>query len=119
MKNPKPSSKISSRGEELRPVKLRLSRAAEAELEAIDAFSFEQFGDEVASTYMRRFDELFDLLRLHPLAGQEASDLGKGMRSLTHRSHRILYQASNNEVLIVRILHHAMDAKLALKRASR
>jgi toxin ParE1/3/4 len=115
MKNPKPSSKISSRGDEPRTVKLRLSSTAEAELEAIDAFSFEQFGDEVASTYMRRFDELFDLLRRHPLAGQEASDLGKGMRSLTHRSHRILYQVTKDEVLIVLVLHHAMDAKLALK----
>lgn len=88
-------------------------------MEAIDAFSFEQFGDEVASTYMRRFAELFDLLRRHPLAGQNASDLGKGMRSLTHRSHRILYQARKDGVLIVRVLHHAMDAKLALKRGSK
>lgn len=119
MKNPKPSSKTSLQGEETRPVQLRLSSAAETELEAIDAFSFEQFGDEVASTYMRRFDELFDLLRRHPLAGQEASDLGKGMRSLTHLRHRILYQAGTDDVLIVRILHHAMDAKLALKRASK
>ena len=86
---------------------------------AIDAFSFEQFGDEGASTYMRRFDELFDLLRRHPLAGQDASDLGKGIRSLTHRSHRILYQAGKDEVLIVRVLHHAMDAKRALKGASK
>jgi len=68
---------------------------------------------------MRRFDELFDLLRRHPLVGQQASDLGKGMRSLTHRSHRILYQAGKDEVLIVRVLHHAMDVKQSLKGASR
>jgi toxin ParE1/3/4 len=114
MKNPKPSSKTSSQGEEPRRLKLRLSSAAEAELEAIDAFSFEQFGDEVASVYMRRFYELFDLLRRHPLAGQAAPDLGRGLRSLSHRSHRILYQASKNEVLIVRVLHHAVDMKRAL-----
>ena len=64
---------------------------------------------------MRGFDELFDLLRRHSFAGQKASDLGKGIRSLTHRSHRILYQAGKDEVLIVRVLHHAMDAKRALK----
>jgi toxin ParE1/3/4 len=92
---------------------------AEAELEAIDAFSFEQFGDGVASTYMRRFDELFDLLRRHPLAGQKASDLGKDMRSLMHRSHRILYKAGKDEVLIVRVLHHAIDAKRALGKAAK
>ncbi len=65
---------------------------------------------------MRRFDELFDLLRRHPLAGRDASELGEGMRSLTHRSHRILYQASKDEVLVVRVLRHAMDAKRALRR---
>lgn len=86
-----------------------------ADLVAIDAFSFEQFGDEVAATYMRRFDELFDLLRRYPRAGHEAPELGKTMRSLMHRSHRILYQAGKEEVLIVRILHYAMDARQALK----
>jgi toxin ParE1/3/4 len=115
MKNPKPSSKTSSQSEEPRRVKLRLSVRAEAELEAIDAFSFEQFGDEVASAYMLRFHELFNLLRRHPVAGREASDLGKGMRSITHRSHRVLYRAGKNEVLIVRVLHHAMDAKRAMR----
>lgn len=89
------------------------------ELEAIDAFSFEQFGDDVATINMRRFDELFDLLRHHPLAGRDASDIGKDLRSVTHRRHRILYQVGSEEILIVRILHHAMDAKLALNRASR
>jgi plasmid stabilization system protein ParE len=63
---------------------------------------------------MRRFDELFDLLRRHPLAGQEASELGKGLRSLKHRSHRILYQVNKDEILIVRVLHHAMAAKSVL-----
>ncbi len=83
-------------------------------MEAIDALSFEQFGDEIATSYMRRFDELFDLLRSHPFAGQDSSELGKGMRSLTHRRHRILYKPGKDGVLIVRILHHSMDAKRAL-----
>lgn len=84
-------------------------------MEAIDAYSVEQFGDDIATIYMRRFDELFDLLRRHPLVGQEASELGKAMRLLIHRRHRILYRAAKDEVLIVRILHHAMDATQALK----
>jgi toxin ParE1/3/4 len=110
--------KTSLHGEGPGPVKLRLSRAAEEEFEAIDAYSSEQFGDELAANYMRGFDELFDLLRRHPFAGQDASKLGKGIRALTHRSHRIFYQAGKGEVLIVRILHHAMDAKRALEGAA-
>lgn len=84
-------------------------------MEAIDAYGFEQFGDEAATAYMRRFDQLFALLRQHPRAGQLATEFGKDIRSLMHRSHRILYKVDGEEVLIVRILHHAMDAKRALR----
>jgi toxin ParE1/3/4 len=119
MKSPKPSLKTSSQSGEQRPVKLRLSSKAVADLDAIDAYSFEQYGDEVATTYMRGFDELFDLLRRHSLAGQDASELGKGIRSLLHRSHRIFYQLGKDEILIVRILHHAIDVKRALKGAAK
>jgi toxin ParE1/3/4 len=119
MKNPKPLSKISSQGGEQGPVRLRLSSIAETELEAIDAYSFEQYGDEVAATYMRAFDELFDLLRYHPFAGQDACELGKGIRTLAHRSHRIFYHIGQDEILITRILHHAMDAKRVLKGTAR
>ena len=98
---------------------MRLSRTAEAEFEAIDAYSHEQFGDEVATTYMRGFGELFDLLRRHPLVGQEAFELGKGIRSLKHRSHRIFYRVEKDEVRIIRILHHAMDATRALRMVTR
>jgi toxin ParE1/3/4 len=115
MKNPKPSLKTSSQSAGQRLTKLRLSRTAAAELEAIDAYSCEQFGDEIAASYMHGFDELFDLLRRHPFAGQDASELGKGIRSLTHRSHRIFYEVEKNEIVISRILHHAMDVRRVLK----
>jgi toxin ParE1/3/4 len=117
MKNPRLSSKTSSQGDEQKSARLRLSSAAETELEAIDAYSFEQFGDEVAASYMHGFDELFDLLRRYPLAGKDTCELGKGIRSLTHRSHRIFYQVNKDQILIVRILHHAIDARRVLKGA--
>lgn len=100
-------------------VKLRLSSSAEADLDGIDAYSFEQFGEDIADAYMRGFDELFDLLRLHSKAGVTASDLGRGIRKLTHRQHRIFYTAKGNLVFIARIVHHAMDAKRALKGMER
>lgn len=119
MKNPKPSSKKSSPDVRSERAKLRLSSAAEADLEGIDAYSFEQFGEDIADAYMRGFDELFDLLRHHPKAGVAAPDLGKGIRKLTHRQHRIFYTADGDMVFIARIVHYAMDAKRALKGVER
>ncbi len=84
-------------------------------MEAIDAYSFEQFGEVIADAYMRCFDELFELLRSHPKAGMEASELGKGIRKLTHRQHRIFYTVDGDLVFIARILHYAMNAKRALQ----
>ena len=118
MKSPKKSLKklLPDAGSER--AKLRLSSSAEADLNAIDTYSFEQFGEDVADAYMRDFDELFDLLRRHPKAGVPAPELGKGIRKLTHRQHRIFYTVEGDLVLIARIMHHAIDAKLALKGAS-
>lgn len=112
MNSPKKPSKTSSQSAEQGTVKLRLSKAAEADLKIIDAYSFEQFGSEVADAYLRGFNELFDQLRQHPFTGHETPDLGAGIRSLTHRRHRIFYSIDNDIVLIIRILHHAMDEKV-------
>ncbi len=89
-----------------------------ADFDAIDAYSFEEFGEDIADAYMRGFDELFELLRSHPKAGMAASELGKGIRKLTHRQHRIFYTVDGDLVFIARILHHAMDPKRALKGAA-
>jgi toxin ParE1/3/4 len=119
MKSPKTSSKKLSPDAGSERAKLRLSSSAQAELDAIDTYSFEQFGADIADAYMRDFEELFDLLRRHPKAGMPAPELGKGIRKLTHRQHRIFYTVEGDLVFIARIMHHAMDARRALKEASR
>jgi toxin ParE1/3/4 len=119
MKNPKTSSKTSLQGAKQERTKLRLSSSAAADFDAIDTYSFEQFGEAIADAYMRGFHELFDMLRHHPKIGPKEPVLGKGIRKVTHRQHRIFYTVDNDLVIIVRIVHHAMDAKRALKGAGR
>jgi toxin ParE1/3/4 len=95
--------------------KLRLSASAEADFDAIDTYSLEQFGEDISDAYMRGFYEMFEMLRRHPEVGPTEPTLGKGIRKLTHRQHRIFYTVDNDLVFIARIVHHAMDAKRALK----
>ena len=95
---------------------VRLSALAKADLAAIDTFSFDQFGEITANAYLRGFNDVFDLLRAHPLAGMARPELGTDIRTFTHRGHRICYQYAANTVLIVRILHHAQYARLQLGR---
>lgn len=94
------------------------SNAAVADLGAIDEYSLAQFGEEIGEAYMYGFNKAFALLKDYPLAGNEVSEYGKTYRCMVHRRHRIFYLVNNEVVLIVRILHHAADAKRALKRAS-
>ena len=87
---------------------------AKADLADIDDYSADQFGQEVADAYARGFNETFDLLRLHPEAGAAKPELGKAIRCIVHRKHRIFYTVNHGTVLIVRIVHHARDAGRAL-----
>lgn len=99
--------------------KVSFSNAAVADLCAIDEYSLTQFGEEIGEAYMHGFDKVFALLKNYPLAGSETSKYGKAYRCMMHRRHRIFYVFDSDTVLIVRILHHAVDANRALKGASR
>lgn len=92
------------------------TKAARNDLLAIREYSVEQFGGDAADRYFLGFEEAFDLLGDHPMAGAVQPDLGKDIRCLVHRQHRIFYRCEVDLVLIIRIVHHAMDARHALKR---
>jgi toxin ParE1/3/4 len=93
---------------------IQLSVAARADLVEIRRYSIEQFSAEVADAYYTGFDDAFDLLCRHPLAGTERPELGRGVRCLTHRKHQIFHIVRNDIVFILRIIHHAQDARRAL-----
>ncbi|MEM1133594.1 MAG: type II toxin-antitoxin system RelE/ParE family toxin [Pseudomonadota bacterium] len=90
---------------------VEFANAAIADLDEIDDYSIEQFGEDAAQSYMHGFKEAFAQLQDYPRSGQPATELGKSMRCLTHRRHRIFYRIEAEQVLILRILHKAMDAK--------
>lgn len=90
------------------------SNAAESDLADIDDYSVAQFGEDTAYRYMHGFDEAFARLRDFPETGRSLPELGNGIRCLTHRRHRIFYCFSDGQVFVVRIVHHAMDARRAL-----
>ena len=90
--------------------RLQIARAAQDDLRNIRAYSKSAFGPPVARAYLDGIRERFALLRIHALVGADEADLGKGLRSLRYRSHRIYYAVQEEAILIVRILHHAQDA---------
>jgi len=101
------------------PAVLRVipTQAARADLVYIREYSFEQFGPDIADEYFLGFEAAFDRLAGFPLSGSAHAELGKDIRCLVHRRHRIFYTVQGDTVLIVRIVHHAMDVRQALMGA--
>lgn len=98
---------------------VQLSPAARADLLEIREYSITQFDPETADAYFLGFDEAFYLLSAHPQIGMAQLELGKGIRCLTHRKHRLFYRVEKHVVIIVRVIHHARDAMTALKKATK
>lgn len=87
--------------------KLRTAPAARDDLRNIRSFSKAKFGAAVAKTYLEGLTAIFDLIEARPSAGVPEQGLGEGMRSFSFRSHRIYYRLNDEDVLVVRVLHHA------------
>ena len=77
----------------------------------IDDYGTDAFGDEVAADYARGFNDMWDRLERHPRIGPRQPKLGRLVRCIVHRSHRIFYEVDGEVVLILRIFHHARDVK--------
>ncbi|NWK98470.1 hypothetical protein DM806_22955 [Sphingobium lactosutens] len=91
--------------------RIRLTVAARQDLNDIQDRGLESFGPEVVRAHMLGFERVFTLLRAHPAAGEARPDYGEGIRVFSHRPHRIFYHhIGEKDILIVRILHSAMDA---------
>ena len=100
-------------------IEVHLSPSARADLVDIRYYSMAQFDAKTADAYFLGFDAAFDLLSEHPHTGVATPQYGRPYRCLVHRKHRIFYRVENEKVLIVRILHHARDAKGMLGEAAK
>ena len=89
--------------------KLRIAAAAQDDLRDIRDYSKATFGAVTTRQYLIGLRAAFARLREWPQMGIAEHHLGSAMRSIGYKSHRIYFRSAGNEVLIVRILHHARD----------
>jgi len=95
-------------------IPLELSKEADADLADILYYGLLAFGADTAEAYLKSFEEAFDLIRRHPMIGAEIDIVRPPIRSLSHRSHRILYDVFTEQVVVQRVLHAAMDVETSL-----
>jgi len=106
--------------------KFDLTRSAQADLKSIARYTQERWGLRQRNTYLKEVDQVFRALAKNPLMGRACDDIREGYRKFPHGSpcddiregyrkfphgsHVIYYKhLSEDELLIVRILHGTMD----------
>ncbi len=89
----------------------RIHIRAEAwrDLLEISQYTEQRWGPAQADRYTGEIEERWAILEAHPLAGVARPELGAAVRALRAGQHQVYYVIEAGTVIVVRILHAAMD----------
>lgn len=90
-------------------MKLKISKAASQDMENIYLYGFLTFGESQADIYMGALSDRFGLLCSNPEIGRLDARVNPAVRRFDFESHVIFYDAEDDHILVVRILHKSMD----------
>ncbi|NUB12940.1 type II toxin-antitoxin system RelE/ParE family toxin [Azospirillum brasilense] len=93
-----------------RPLPLRLTAAAEADLAELWAHLASEASEAVATAFIQRIEAAFAPVCAFPLSGAVRDALAPGLRVVFHGDYALYYQPLADAVVIVRVLHGARDA---------
>ena len=97
-------------------MKYQLSLAAEADIQDIYRYSFDQFGERRADKYVMGLHEEFGHISGFPEIGKSLSRKGfEHIRRYDHISHIVIYTQIEDSIKILRVLHISMDIDSQLK----
>ena len=90
-------------------IRVALSESADADLESILDYGITAHGRAKAEYYLQTINMTATRLAEFPALGAARDDLRPGLRSLPSGEHRLYYRVDPEEVVILRVLHKAMD----------
>jgi toxin ParE1/3/4 len=90
-------------------MKLKISKAASQDIENIYLYGFLTFGEGQADVYMCALSKRFELLCSNPEIGRLDARVNPAVRRFDFESHIIFYDAEDDHILVVRVLHKSMD----------
>ena len=88
---------------------LRLSRRAASDLAEIADYTIAEFGIDQARRYRDQLDACIRSLLANPQLGRSAKEVAPGLRRIRQQAHVVFYRAMEDQLFIVRVLHHSMD----------
>ncbi len=88
---------------------------AEQDLIDIWLYTLEMWGDKQADKYLDELEQVFKLLAGSPLICRERYELTPAVRIHHHAHHLIVYEALQDGINIIRVLHESMDVESQLE----
>jgi toxin ParE1/3/4 len=95
-------------------LKLRVTPKAESDLVGIWVYTCDEWGADQADTYLDQLEKGMKQLTDHPSLGTDYAHILPAYRRLRLEHHAVFYKVLDAEVLIVRVLHEAIDAPARL-----
>ena len=96
--------------------KFKLTSKAKEDLKNIARFTEKTWDKKQRNAYIKQFDNTFKLIAKKPKIGKDCSFIKEGYLKYPQGSHIIFYkEISEDEILIVRILHKQMDIRRNLQ----
>ena len=95
-------------------MQLIISASAKADLKAIVRYTQRKWTAAQAKTYFGLMSARLAQLARRPRMGAPRDDIMPGYRSLSVGSHLIFYRIASGAVVVIRVLHQSMDARLHL-----
>lgn len=96
---------------------VRLSRRAAMDLEGVYIYSIESFGEAVADAYRQALEASLARIGEDPRIGRPLAGRTRTFFRLNCREHAIFFERTDEgDVMIVRVLHAAMDLSRHLPR---
>ncbi len=88
-----------------------LRQQAEADLESIWLYSYQEWGAEQADQYLRSLLSRFSWLSENPRLGKQRTDIKPGYYCFPEGMHLIFYKITQNGIDIIGIPHQNMDTE--------
>lgn len=90
-------------------LKIRLTQAAEQQLEDIWFYTLSEWGEVQAVQYVSMIEQGITQLLENPYIGKARPEIKKDLRSLQIQKHLIFYRVGTEYIDIIGILHSRMD----------
>lgn len=90
-------------------MKLVFSPAAIRDIQSISDYTFQAWGPEQESLYLRGLWKKLDQIRSQPEIHRLRNDLLTTCRSARHEKHVIFFSVDGDSIQVIRVLHGAMD----------